>query len=78
MLNLNSGGDSYRQLVGASVMIFPRKVNTGRLNTNGKQESEHKAKLEKVPDRAVRELMIGQTAGGGMLEIHTKNRSKYM
>ena len=35
---------------------------------NGKQECEHKAKLEKVPDRAVRELMIGRTAGGGTLE----------
>ena len=46
MLNLNSGGDSYRQLVRDFVMMFPgRKVNTGRLNTNGKQESEHKAKL---------------------------------
>ena len=68
MLNLNSGGDSYRQLVGASVMMFSRKVNTGRLNMNGKQESEHKVKLEKVPDCTVRELMIGRTAGGGMLE----------
>ena len=36
---------------------------------NGKQECEHKAKLEKVPDRMVQELMIGWTAGGGMLEI---------
>ena len=35
---------------------------------NGKQECEQKAKLEKVPDRAVRELVIGQTTGGGMLE----------
>ena len=35
---------------------------------NGKQESEHKAKLEKVPDHAVRELVIGWTTGGGMLE----------
>ena len=68
MLNLNSGGDWYRQLVGASVMMFSRKVNIGRLNTNGKQECEHKVKLEKVPDHAVRKLMIGQTAGGGTLE----------
>ena len=68
MLNLNSGGDSYRQLVRASVMMFFQKVNTGRLNTNGKKESEHKAKLGKVPDHVVRELMIGWTAGGGMLE----------
>ena len=68
MQNLNSGGDSYRQLVRASAMMFPRKVNTGRLNTNGKQECEHKAKLEKVPDCAVQELVIGQTAGGGTLE----------
>ena len=45
MLNLNSGGDSYRQLVGALVMMFSQKVNTGRLNTNGKQECEHKVKL---------------------------------
>ena len=45
MLNLNSGGDSYRQLVRASVMMFPGKVNTGRLNTNGEQECEHKVKL---------------------------------
>ena len=45
--NLNSGGDSYRQLVGALVIMlsFLRKVNTGRLNTNGKQECEHMAKL---------------------------------
>ena len=50
-------------------MIFPRKVNTGRLNTNGKQECEHKAKLEKVPDHVVRELVIGWTAGGGTLEM---------
>ena len=35
---------------------------------NGKQESEHKAKLGKVPDHVVRELMIGWTAGGGTLE----------
>ena len=35
---------------------------------NGKQESEHKAKLEKVPDCVVRELVIGRTAGGGTLE----------
>ena len=35
---------------------------------NGKQESEHKAKLEKVPDHAVQELVIGQTPGGGTLE----------
>ena len=68
MRNLNSGGDSYRQLVRALVMMFFQKVNTGRLNTNGKQESEHKAKLEKVPDRVMRELVIGQTTGGGMLE----------
>ena len=68
MLNLNSGGDSYRQLVRASVMMFFQKVNTGRLNTNGKKESEHQAKLEKVPDHVVRELMIGWTAGGGTLE----------
>ena len=68
MLNLNSGGDWYRQLVGASAVMFPQKVNTGRLNTNGKQECEHKAKLEKVPDSAVQELVIGWTAGGGMLE----------
>ena len=40
MLNLNSGGNSYRQLVGA---LLERKVNTGRLNTNGQQEREHKA-----------------------------------
>ena len=70
MLNHNSGGDSYRQLVRASAMMFPpeQKVNTGRLNTNGKQESEHKAKLEEVPDCAVQELVIGRTAGGGTLE----------
>ena len=68
MLNLNFGGDSYRQLVRDSVMMFSQKVNTGRLNMNGKQECEHKAKLEKVPDRMVQELMIGWTAGGGMLE----------
>ena len=36
---------------------------------NNKQECEHKAKLEKVPDHTVRELMIGWTAGGGTLEI---------
>ena len=36
---------------------------------NGKQESEHKAKLEKVPDSVVRELVIGWTAEGGTLEI---------
>ena len=36
---------------------------------NGKQECEHKVKLEKVPDCAVRELMIGRTAGGGTLEM---------
>ena len=35
---------------------------------NGKQECEHKAKSEKVPDRVVRELVIGQTTGGGTLE----------
>ena len=35
---------------------------------NGKQECKHMAKLEKVPDCAVQELMIGRTAGGGMLE----------
>ena len=35
---------------------------------SGKQECEHMAKLQKVPDRMVRELVIGQTAGGGMLE----------
>ena len=35
---------------------------------NGKQESEHKAKSEKVHDHAVRELVIGQTTGGGTLE----------
>ena len=35
---------------------------------NNKQECEHKAKLEKVPDRAVQALMIGQTTGGGTLE----------
>ena len=69
MLNLNSGGDWYRQLVGALAMIsFFQKVNTGRLNMNGKQECEHKAKLEKVPGHAVQELVIGQTAGGGTLE----------
>ena len=44
------------------------KVNTGRLNMNGKQECEHMAKLQKVPDRVVRDLVIGRTAGGGMLE----------
>ena len=44
--NLNSGGNWYRQLVGASAMMFAeQKVNTGRLNTNGKQECEHMAKL---------------------------------
>ena len=54
MQNLNSGGDSCRQKVRASVMMFfGLKVNTGRLNMNGKQECEHKAKLEKVPDRVV-------------------------
>ena len=42
---------------------------------NGKQECEHKVKLEKVPDHAVRKLMIGQTAGH---VGDTKNRSKYM
>ena len=36
---------------------------------NGKQESEHKVKLEKVPDCTVRELVIGQTVEGGTLEI---------
>ena len=36
---------------------------------NGKQESENKAKLQKVPDHMVQELVIGWTAGGGMLEI---------
>ena len=35
---------------------------------NGKQECEHKVKLQKVPDHMVQELMIGWTAGGGMLE----------
>ena len=40
MLNLNSGGNSYRQLVGASVS---QKVNTSKLNTNDKQESKDKA-----------------------------------
>ena len=35
---------------------------------NGKQECEHMVKLEKVPDRVVRELVICRTAGGGMLE----------
>ena len=40
MLNLNSGGNSYGQLCGS---CMERKVNTGRLNMNGKQESEHKA-----------------------------------
>ena len=49
-------------------LLSEQKVNTGRLNTNGKQESGHKAKLEKVPDRVVRELVIGQTTGGGTLE----------
>ena len=42
MLNLNSGGNWYRQLCGSSV---EQKVNTGKSNTNEKQESEHKAKL---------------------------------
>ena len=46
MRNLNSGGDSYRQLVGALVNdLLLQKVNTGRLNTNGKQECEHMVKL---------------------------------
>ena len=40
MLILNSGGNSYRQLVGSSM---EQKVNTDRLNMNGKQEREHKA-----------------------------------
>ena len=67
--NLNFGGDSCRQLVRASaVMFFWRKVNTGRLNTNGKQECEHMVTLLKVPDRVVRDLVIGRTAGGGTLE----------
>ena len=35
---------------------------------NSKQECEHMVKLLKVPDRAVRDLVIGQTAGGGTLE----------
>ena len=35
---------------------------------NGKQECEHKAKLEKVPDRTLQELVIGWTTGGGTLE----------
>ena len=69
MRNLNSGGDSYRQLVGASVMMFLVKLNTGRLNTNGKQECKHMAKLLKVPDHAVQELVIGWTTGGGTLEM---------
>ena len=32
-------------------------------------KNEHKAKLRKVPDRAVQDLMISRAAGGGMLEI---------
>ena len=44
---------------------------------NGKQESEHNPKLEKVPDCVVWELVIGQTTGGGHIG-DTKNRSKYM
>ena len=44
---------------------------------NGKQECEHMAKLWKVPDRAVRDLVIGRTAGGGHVG-DTNNRSKYM
>ena len=43
MLNLNSGGNLYGQLCSSS---FERKVNTGRLNTNGKHEREHKAHLK--------------------------------
>ena len=64
MLNLNSGGDWYRQLVGASAMMFSQKVNTRRLNTNGKQECEHKVKFETVPDCTVQKLMIGRTKEG--------------
>ena len=44
MLNLNSGGNSYRQLVGA---LLERKVNTCKLNMNGQQEREHKAHLKR-------------------------------
>ena len=43
MLNLNSGGNSYRQLVGA---LLERKVNTYKLNMYGQQEREHKAHLK--------------------------------
>ena len=35
---------------------------------NGKQECKHMAKLYKVPDSMVRELVIGRTTGGGTLE----------
>ena len=40
MLSLNSGGNLYRQL------SLSQKVNTGKLNTNGKQECGHKAHLK--------------------------------
>ena len=50
-------------------LLSEQKINTGRLNTNGKQESKHKAKLSKVFDHMVQELMIGQTVGGNTLEI---------
>ena len=36
---------------------------------NGKQECEHMAKLQKVPDHTVRDLMIGRTTGGGTVEM---------
>ena len=32
-------------------------------------KSEHKAKLQKVPDRMVQDLVISWTAGGGTSEI---------
>ena len=43
MLILNSGGNSYRQLVGA---LLEQKVNKCELNMNGQQEREHKAHSE--------------------------------
>ena len=36
-LNLKTGGNLYMQF------SLGQKVNTGKLNTNGKQESKHKA-----------------------------------
>ena len=32
-------------------------------------KSEHKAKLQKVPDHVVQDLIISRAAGGGMSEI---------